>query len=181
MASSVFGLNMVSKYSNYAVLKLFVSNNSQELYDLYTKKAKEHNDANNENAHFNAGFDLFVPESTTVNKGSVAFIKMGVKAEMVGSDGSVLSYYMYPRSSISKTPLMVANHVGIIDSGYRGELTGAFRHIGHEDNAYLVEKHNRLMQVCAPSLLPLYVYICKKEEDISGSVRGEGGFGSTGR
>jgi dUTP pyrophosphatase len=173
--------NILSKYLKFSVLKLFVSNESAELYDLYVKKAKEHNDANNENEHFNAGFDLFVPELTTVNRGSVAFIKMGVKAEMVDNDGGKQSYYMYPRSSISKTPLIVANHVGIIDSGYRGELTGAFRNVGEVDVPYLVEKHTRLMQVCSPSLMPLYVVICKKEEEIGASVRGEGGFGSTGR
>ena len=35
-------------------------------------------------------------------------------------------YYSYPRSSISKTPLLLANNVGIIDSGYRGNIKVAF-------------------------------------------------------
>ena len=36
---------------------------------------------------------------------------------------------MYPRSSIYKTPLRLANNTGIIDSGYRGNLMGAFDNI----------------------------------------------------
>ena len=42
-----------------------------------------------------------------------------------GSNG--LAYQIYPRSSLSKYPIMLANHVGIIDSGYRGNLIVAFR------------------------------------------------------
>ena len=104
---------------------------------------------------------------------------MNVKCEMVDTvyDRS-LSYYMYPRSSISKTPLILANHVGIIDSGYRGNLIGAFRNLS--DYNYVVEKNTRLLQICHPSLSPFIVELVD-ESDLSGSKRGEGGFGSTGK
>lgn len=174
-------MNIPIKYKKYAILRLAIAGiNKEELYNLYTKKANEHNLATNENEHYNAGFDLFVPSETQINGGEVAFIKMGVKAEMIDHKNNPISYYMYPRSSISKTPLMVANHVGIIDSGYRGELTGAFRNVGG-NGEYVVEKHTRLMQVCSPTLSPLYVYICENEAELSETVRGEGGFGSTGK
>jgi dUTP pyrophosphatase len=71
---------------------------------------------------------------------------------------------------------MLANHTGIIDSGYRGALIGAFRNMGDE---YVVEKHTRLLQVCHPSLCPIYV-VLTNENELSSTERGEGGFGSTG-
>ena len=99
-------------------------------------------------------------------------------------------YYMYPRSSISKTPLRLANSVGIIDSGYRGELMAKVDNINgcscdcSCDNEagdsvdYVVGQHSRLFQVCAPDLSPFAsVEIVESLDDTS---RGAGGFGSTG-
>ena len=42
-------------------------------------------------------------------------LDMGIKCEMIDSEGKSIAYLYYPRSSISKTPLMLANNVGIID------------------------------------------------------------------
>ena len=91
---------------------------------------------------------------------------------------------VFPRSSMSKTPLMLANHIGIIDAGYRGSLMGAFRCLkipeGHTClHAYNVEKHTRLLQICHPSLCPVYVELMD-ESRLSVTSRGSGGFGSTG-
>ena len=72
---------------------------------------------------------------------------------------------------------MLANHVGIIDSGYRGDLIGAFRCL---DNEYNVESNTRLLQICHPSLCPVYVVIVP-ENELSNTERGSGGFGSTGK
>jgi dUTP pyrophosphatase len=88
-------------------------------------------------------------------------------------------YYVYPRSSISKTPLMLANHVGIIDSGYRGNLMAAVRKLPSAQSEYVVEKHTRLFQICHPSLCPIFVVLVP-ESELNSSERGEGGFGSTG-
>jgi dUTP pyrophosphatase len=73
---------------------------------------------------------------------------------------------------------MLANHVGIIDSGYRGNLMGAFRLLGQSE--YTVEKHNRLLQICHPSLCPVIVKMVD-ENELSCTTRGSGGFGSTGK
>ena len=87
-------------------------------------------------------------------------------------------FYMYPRSSLSKTPLRLANSVGIIDAGYRGHLIGVFdatKNVG-------VCEYDRLVQICAPGLIPIYVEVVDSE-DMLGEMtrRGDGGFGSTGR
>jgi dUTPase len=77
---------------------------------------------------------------------------------------------------------MLANHTGIIDSGYRGSLIGAFRWLRSSDDdsrSYLVEQNTRLAQVCHPTLCPVYVVLVN-ERDLSNTERGAGGFGSTG-
>jgi dUTP pyrophosphatase len=89
------------------------------------------------------------------------------------------AFYIYPRSSISKTPLMLANNTGIIDSGYRGSLIGAFRWLRTNSDNYTVEQNTKLVQICHPSLCPIYVVLVN-EEDLTSTERGDGGFGSTG-
>ena len=94
-------------------------------------------------------------------------------------------YYMYPRSSLSKTPLRLANSVGIIDSGYRGPLIGMFdmiyRGTSHPNTSYIISKYDRLLQICAPNLCPILVKWTEDVSDLGITSRGEGGFGSTGR
>jgi len=110
------------------------------------------------------------------------FIDMKVKSEMVYCNVDTnkvtnCAFTIYPRSSISKTPLMLANHTGIIDSGYRGSLIGAFRSLTEWN--YIVAGGTRLLQVCHPTLCPVYVVIVN-EDDLTTTERGAGGFGSTG-
>ena len=92
-------------------------------------------------------------------------------------------YYMYPRSSLSKTKLRLANSTGIIDSGYRGELIGMFDLINLSSNeVYVIYKYDRLLQICAPGLVPIVVEVVNTFEELGRQTeRGTGGFGSTGR
>ena len=86
---------------------------------------------------------------------------------------------MYPRSSISKTPLRLANSTGIVDSGYRGPLIGMFDCLRPQ---YNVERFDRIIQICAPGLMPVYVELVDRLEDLgTETIRGERGIGSTGR
>jgi dUTP pyrophosphatase len=88
-------------------------------------------------------------------------------------------YYMHPRSSIYKTPLRLANSTGIVDSGYRGNLIGMLDCIKPE---YVVERFDRLIQLCAPGMMPIFVELVDRVEDLGeDTVRGERGFGSSGR
>lgn len=100
-------------------------------------------------------------------------------------------FYLYPRSSISKTRMRLANSVGIIDAGYRGDLIAAVDTIGifgssdiwHIWNETLspIKKYDRYFQVCAPDLSPFFVHIVETEGDLSPPTdRGHGGFGSSG-
>jgi dUTP pyrophosphatase len=86
-------------------------------------------------------------------------------------------FYLYPRSSMSKTTLMLANHTGIIDSGYRGYIIGAFRNLA--STPVTIEKGQRLLQICSPDLRPFMITLVD-EQILSITERGDGGFGSTG-
>lgn len=174
----------------FAVLKLYV--HDEELKQKYIEKVAAHNEKMLHNDFPDSGFDLFVPQQETFTEQfSCKMIDFKIKAEMLYSksgskeieDWVSCGYYLYPRSSISKTPLMLANHTGIIDSGYRGFVKGAFRHLNSvsSDQPYHVDKHTRLLQVCHPSLCPVLVTIVENESDLSDSTRGDGGFGSTGK
>jgi dUTPase len=100
-------------------------------------------------------------------------------------------FYLYPRSSISKTRMRLANSVGIIDAGYRGDLIAAVDTIGFfgstdiwhiwKETLSPIKKYDRYFQVCAPDLTPFLIHIVDSEQDLSPPTnRGHGGFGSTG-
>ena len=174
--------------NNFAILKLAVNVNNAELKSLYEQKVESHNRAILNNVFADSGFDLFVPDITTFDtEVNSKFIDFQVKAEMVYCDVvnntiKTSAFVMYPRSSISKTPLMLANHAGIIDAGYRGSLLGAFRWLRSgfsSSDVYVVEKNMRLTQLCHSTLCPIYVVLVE-ENELSSSERGTGGFGSTG-
>ena len=94
------------------------------------------------------------------------------------ASGIAVGYFLYPRSSTgTKTPLRLSNSIGIIDAGYRGNYIAAFDNIRTE--SFKVERLQRLVQICPPNLTyPLRVELV---EDLEQTIRGTGGFGSTGK
>ena len=80
---------------------------------------------NPDNKKNDSGFDLYVPQSVTIEPGEIKLINMGVKCA-VTKNTEPSPYYLYARSSVSKRGIILANSVGIIDSGYRGFLMAAF-------------------------------------------------------
>lgn len=140
-----------------------------ELLDYYTDKVNQHN-TSLLGTHPNSGFDLAAPTSVQ----GVETFKMDfkVKGAMYEND-SPLAYYLYARSSICKTGFRLANSVGIIDSGYRGNIMAYFDVIKNDN----VEVYQRLVQICAPDLKPFKIELVHSLDE---TERGEGGFGSTG-
>ena len=137
------------------------------------------------NQHFHpgdSGLDLYCPETITIYPGETTCINLQIQCEaFVGSgrEGSSernMSYYLYPRSSLAKTPLRLANSVGIIDAGYRGNICAFVDNIKNEP--YRIDQGTRLFQICSPTLEPIeYTSV----NSLSETSRGTGGFGSTGR
>jgi dUTP pyrophosphatase len=85
---------------------------------------------------------------------------------------------MLPRSSISKTPLRLANSVGLIDAGYRGPLLAMLYSTGVDIS---VAFGDRYFQIAGPELQPFERIEIVDEIPGGATIRGEGGIGSTGR
>ena len=127
--------------------------------------------------HKDSGFDLFCSYHHMCDAKSVSNkVVLGVACAME-KDGLPCPYYLYPRSSIGKTGLRLANSVGIIDSGYRGELTVFVDNV--YDSDFQIETGVRLFQICTPDLSPLSSV--ELVDELDETSRGAGGFGSTGK
>ena len=84
---------------------------------------------------------------------------------------------IFPRSSNSKTTAYLTNSVGVIDSGYRGEVMVKFKNRTAADNRAPYKPGDRIAQII---IIP-YPYINFVEVDeLSETERGTGGYGSTG-
>jgi len=92
---------------------------------------------------------------------------------------------LVPRSSISKTSIRLANSIGLIDQGYRGEVQAKVDIFESEANVSSSAKvGDRLFQICRHNFLPWEnVLIVSSESELPAPPdnRGDGGFGSTGR
>lgn len=159
----------------------------------YMKQISEHNKkvirAAEGREYADSGFDLYIPWNPNHKEGKWVFpghttvrIPLGIKmvnrnsCVYTGSGRNTSPFYIYARSSISKTPLRLANNQGIIDAGYRGELMVALDNIVPKQ--WLLNPGIRLVQVCRTDLSPFKVKIV--DEDFEATERGSGGFGSTG-
>jgi dUTPase len=171
-----------------------------ELVKIYTEKIAAHNKKVAESAYPDSGFDLFTPYDVSSHEfgytdnrlSSVTFrAPLSVKCAMsalvaVSAERTAVGYYLYPRSSIVKTPFRMANSVGIIDAGYRGEIMAVVDNTDSANNDLktCLERHmppmSRVFQICAPSLEPFFVRIVEHESELGVTERGSGGFGSTG-
>jgi len=158
----------------------------QKLIDFYKERISLHEKHTVENNFKDSGFDLVVPY---VKDSGVYFYNPGQKklcnlrvqvgiykiADFYGDTPS--PFYLYARSSIYKTPFILANNVGIIDTGYRGNLCAALYNT--HPTPEVVEMGKRMTQICMPNLSPnFHVRLVKELCDTS---RGSGGFGSTGQ
>ena len=176
--------DILRNYDRCMYLKIFVSSDDDTLRDIYFHAAKKHNEKILSNMeHIDAGFDLFAPMD--IRKLDTVSCKIDFNiccsAQMYCDNDKVYNtgYYMYPRSSLSKKSLRLANSTGIIDSGYRGHIIGMFDVLQGQCD---VVKYERLVQICAPSLVPILVEVVDLKEDLGGKTeRGDGAFGSTGR
>ena len=121
-----------------------------------------------------AGADLYSAEDEVVlNAGESHLFHTGIAVEI--PEGYV--GLVYARSGLAcKKGLAPANKVGVIDADYRGEIMVCL--YNHSDREQRVEAGERIAQmVVAPFLTCEY----EETDELSDTVRGEGGFGSTGR
>jgi dUTP pyrophosphatase len=138
--------------------------NDSEIEELYQRNIQKNTT--------DSGFDLFIPTDIIIPAGSNILVDLKLRCEPEFSSG----YYLYPRSSLGKTPLRLANSVGIIDNEYRGTLKVWVHNTSNEN--FHMKKGERYFQLCHPSLEHMCVKMAIVNRD---TKRGEGGFGSTGK
>ena len=121
-----------------------------------------------------AAADLYAMDNTVVAPHSYGNkIHTGVKIQL--PEGWLAM--ILPRSSIgSKTPLRLSNSVGLIDSGYRGEL--GILYDNTSDEPYTINAGDRVAQLL---VMPSYRFQAKVVDILADSDRGEGGFGASGK
>ena len=185
-------MEQLTNYDKVMHLKIFIDSDDETLKNIYKEAVTKHNKKIQDCPDIiDAGFDLYAPLQQPENE-QIFFspsrlnkldFKIICSAQITNNSTNKTyntGYYMYPRSSISKTRLRLANSVGIIDSGYRGHIMAMLDVIGltnYEGKAY-----ERYIQICAPGLIPLTVEIVDNIEELGKKTeRGQGGFGSTGK
>lgn len=122
-----------------------------------------------------AGADLFacLDEDITVSPGGTAWIPTGLAMEIPKGFAGLI----YARSGMAcKRGLAPANKVGVIDSDYRGEFIVVLHN--HSEQPQTVCHGERIAQlVITPVLTPSFA----EAEELTGTLRAGGGFGSTGK
>ena len=144
-------------------MKLFIKPHNETAGEYYANHGHFHDG--------DAGLDLYVLEDIQFKPGETKAIKLGISCEP--EDGK--AYYLFPRSSISKTPLRMANSIWLIDGGYRGEIMAMCDNIKSE--VFTAEKGLRLFQLVSTDSSPIHFELV---EELEMTTRGTGGFGSTG-
>lgn len=121
-----------------------------------------------------AGADLYacLDEAVTIKPGETEFIKTGLAIEIPAGYAGLV----YARSGLScKQGLAPANKVGVIDADYRGEIMVALHN--HSKELRTVNSGDRIAQlVITPFLTANFI----ETNELNTTVRGTGGFGSTG-
>jgi dUTP pyrophosphatase len=122
-----------------------------------------------------AGMDLV---ATSIISETITDVTYGTGLAMEIRDGFV--GLVFPRSSIRKYDLALTNCVGVIDSGYRGEIQATFKKTnwlkGNESEKYQIG--DRIAQIIIIPHPQIQFY---EVDELSDSERGDGGFGSTGK
>lgn len=153
-----------------------IGDNVKELYD------------NHGTYHdFDSGIDLFIVNDTIIPANTTVFVDHNVICQLrsfslynffkKGSFYVYHSYLLLPRSSISKTPLRMANSIGLVDSGYLGTIKAALHNTSNED--VLIKKGERYVQLVRPDIGPAKLKIVTEHRE--NTTRLNGGYGSTGQ
>ena len=115
-----------------------------------------------------AGMDVYATSKSRTGK----YVEYGTGLAFEVPAGQVM--LVFPRSSVSQTDLLLSNSVGVLDSGYRGELKFRFRSLGADE----YEIGDRIGQIM---ILPLPQISLIESDSLSETDRGDGGFGSSGK
>ena len=143
-------------------------------FDIRVKKLDERAKLPTYGSEYAAGADLYalIDGEITIGAGETAFIHTGIAVELpLGTVGLI-----YARSGMAcKKSLAPANKVGVVDCDYRGEVMVALHN--HSSEPKTVADGERIAQFM---IAPYYTANFTESDELSDTVRGTGGFGSTG-
>lgn len=125
-------------------------------------------------SEYAAGADLYacIDEPVSISPGETKLIKTGLAMEIPAGYAGLI----YARSGLaSKKGLAPANKVGVIDADYRGEVMVALHN--HSNLEASIEPQERIAQLV---ITPYLTAVFEETSELSDTVRGAGGFGSTG-
>lgn len=126
-------------------------------------------------SEYAAGADLYacIKEAEIFEPGETKLIHTGLAMEIPAGYAGLI----YARSGLaSKKGLAPANKVGVVDADYRGEIMVALHN--HSNVSVSIEPQERIAQLV---ITPYLTAVFDETDTLSDTVRGEGGFGSTGR
>lgn len=156
------------------VPSLFLLCPDKDVQDLY--------DTSWSNPMGDSGVDIRFPQDVIFPEGKTTAVAMGIRAACF-TGGQSTGFWLAPRSSFSKTDqiLLLRNHMGIFDRGYRGQVIVKVHNFG--PGAYVAKRGASLFQLVEPTMRPpiaVRVDAGHKEFADGATLRGAGGFGSTG-
>tara|TARA_B110000438_G_C15766628_1_gene629917 strand:- start:335 stop:874 length:540 start_codon:yes stop_codon:yes gene_type:complete len=148
-------------------------------------------------SHRDSGFDLYCPNNVVFSYNTTKLVDLEIRAAAYKVEGNIndfdcdnfkiispVAFGLHCRSSIYKSNFRLANNIGIIDSGYRGNLKTAIdfsdHHLHNDDRnpSNEINTGDRYFQICMGDLSPFMVVLV---DELDNTNRGDGGFGSTGR
>ena len=122
---------------------------------------------------YSAGADLYASEECEIGAGKTVMVHTALAMEIPEGYAGLI----YARSGLAcKEGLAPANKVGVVDSDYRGEIKVALHN--HSASEKTVKKGERIAQIVVTPFLSAEF---READELSDTVRGEGGFGSTGK
>jgi dUTP pyrophosphatase len=154
-------------------MKFLIKCKTDDVKEMYSNHSTYHKG--------DSGLDLFIIEDITIEPGEMKLVGLGIQCQLQSNvwycpwKKNYHSYMMFPRSSICKSPLRLANSIGLIDGGYLGELKAALYNTS--DKSFNLKKGERYVQLVLPNLSEVSFEVVSELRDTS---RGNQGFGSTG-
>lgn len=144
-------------------------------FDINIKKINDKAIIPTYGSEYAAGADMYacLDAAVQIEPGQTVLIHTGIAMEIPAGYAGLV----YARSGLaSKKGLAPANKVGVIDADYRGEIMVALHNHGTQTQS--VEPGERIVQLV---IAPYITGVFHQVDELSDTVRGDGGFGSTGR
>ncbi len=144
--------------------------------DVKVKKVNEKAKLPQRATNGSAGADLYacIDSPVTIRPGELVKIPVGIAIELPSSD---MAAFLFARSGLGvKYGICLSNGVGVVDSDYRGEICVGLCNVS--DKEYTVQPEERIAQMV---IMPVFAANYVEAQALGETVRGEGGFGSSGK